>query len=250
MPISFLDRAPAGQPAPDGVRLKARQLVREFASHRYGIFKESGFRSDFMYPPFSSLPGLQAGGGGGAGPTNQSEAALLAFELAFENGTSAHELLGFDQRLEQCSFDSSSSTGLPLPGSAANCLPYLVRAPNAPSSFNLMSADPFAHAPEPRAPRAGQATAVDEALQGAKPLHWNEQLAELVSWHFCGESLAPPPPTSAEQGLTGKARASQPPAHFVHNQRPSNKQNKMCQERSALDVIRAHDDFRQPSQFR
>lgn len=260
MPISFLE-----QHQPVEARLKARQLVRELAAHRYGIFKESGFRSDFMYPPYASVAGLDAARAAqqlarwawannrsasaeGAPPHANGSLALGADPPAAgaSGGASAGasagaSLRGFDQHWQECAFDTAPASGLPASGQAANCAPYLAKLPqaatNAPLSFNLMSADPFSYvdlAPAGRAHHAHQPL----------PVQWARELAEAaggVRWHFCGDNFQPGAGAGAEPGAHQPAPAA---AWFEHNQRAANKQNKMCQERSALDVIRQSADFR------
>lgn len=269
MPISFLEEtssssssvassssAPspttAGQPQAVDVRLKARQLAREFASHRFGVFKESGFRNDLMYPPFSSLAGL------GAQPT----LARWAVPAAASNRTSgaqnasqwqpmdepqqlmeSSQLRGFDEAWNECPFDTQPSSGLPA---NAQCLPYLASTTTttatspkaAASSFNLMSSDPFAYLDGP----------AKASVASWRQLNANSE----VKWHFCGQNFAPPAHL-AEPGTPATSDGNQlrpSPVWFEHNERAPNKQNKMCQERSALDVIRSSDDFRRIQSFR
>jgi hypothetical protein len=285
MPISFLDqqqtsnnRSAGGQLQSDS-RLKARQFVREFASHRFGVFKESGFRSDFMYPPFSSVAGLGPADGqqppmGGPqrwprAPQNataagdQLEPGLQQQQLTGLGDQQQEEssaLRGFDEHFRECKFDTSPASGLPANAQAANCLPYLVRADKSIGSFNLMSADPFAYAPPPT---TAAAAGTPPSAANELPVQWAE-LAEHTKWHFCGENFANPnylpAPAAADQAAAAGGGSSSAPAlgavnshklvHYEHNQRAANKQNKMCHDRSALEVIRWSDDFRSHQQFR
>lgn len=272
MPVSFLE-----QQSPMSARLKARQLVREFAAHRYGIFKESGFRHDPMYPPFSSLAGLPA-------PLNQSRRALARAYLDLplsstgqsqnqsqsgdglgEPEVAAVNIRGFDENWNECAFETNPANGLPAGNVAMGCMPYLSKTGDSgplPSSFNLMSSNPFSYglAESAGSRQLGAAgfRQLAGASQQAQPVEWRE-LAESASWHFCGENFP------ASQPLTGSGPASgsskqlgelqqhqqggQRPsrAAFPHNQLTSNKQNVMCQERSAMEVIKASEDFRRNS---
>lgn len=214
VPISFLEqRNSAAQAAAGDARLKARQLVRELAAHRYGVFKESGFRYDYMYPPFSALAGANA-------------ASLNRSELA----APAQPIRGFDERWQTCEFDAQRASGLPAPH-AINCAPYQTGTTTQPVSFNMMSADPISYA------ELG-------ARKQPMPLEWaRDGLADGgAKWHFCGDSsnfFATTSDTAANNSTQ-----QQQQQYFAHNQLASNKQNVMCNERSALDVIRSHDDFR------
>lgn len=264
MPVSFLE-----QNAPMDARLKARQFVREFASHRYGLFKESGFRSDFAYPPFSSMPGLDASRLAasskwawlaasreptGAATSNGSVSQQSTTNNAFGNQQQQQhdeqqQLRGFDDHWQECQFETSPASGLPANAHAANCAPYLVTKPagSSSSSFNLMSADPFSYV-DVAAERPAGAQLANQSL----PVHWRE-LENSTRWHFCGENFPLSPPLAANAGQqppTPMAGAEPVVGHrttnnwFEHNQRAMNKQNRMCAERSALDVIRASEDFR------
>ena len=260
MPISFLAQS---QQAPDS-SLAARLFVREFAAHRYGLFKESGFRNDPMYPPFSSLAGFPQQSRPSWRANRTSGPASL--ELAGESPTggfnqSAREQLsgsvrGFDQNWNECSFETNAASGLPAQHALA-CAPYLARTSASSGdlaqgvSFNLMSADPFSHAElAARGRLLGQ--------QQARPVEWRE-LSESARWHFCGDQFAQP----AGRQVSGAELAKQPAlaqqqqqqqqqqvaSSFAHNQLTSNKQNVMCNERSAMDVIRSSEDFKR-TQFR
>lgn len=260
MPISFLDQQQiGGQQQEHDSRLKARQLAREFAAYRFGIFKESGFVSDFMYPPYSSVAGLPS-------PTNRSSLpseSSSSFKTSNSSTKSAEapieldQLRGFDAELRECNFETSSSSGLPTGPESAACLPYLIRAPTAPISLNLMSADPFSYGPIQQ-PASSSAVSMNSTAN-VRPIQWGERLARLTSWHFCGENFQTfneNPNGSGNKATTQQQQQQQLEqdkpnrvAHFEHNQRASNKQNKMCQERSALEVIRNSNDFRQ-TQFR
>ena len=278
MPISFLDQQQQPQQQQQAQsppkqsnrqvldsRLKARQFVREFASHRFGVFKESGFRSDFMYPAFSSVAGLsqqlEASNAGGwqrwarwmANGTQLEQAGANRSELQQEDHSGGSGTLrGFDEHFRECKFETSPASGLPANAQAANCLPYLVRADKSLSSFNLMSSDPFSYA------TAAAAASETGAAPAEPPVQWDELFAQ-TRWHFCGENFASnpsgqPAPLSAGQ----QADAYQPSSPLAnnrlvqheHNQRAANKQNKMCQEKSVLEVIRMSDDFRDHQQFR
>lgn len=228
MPISFLEQASA---LAADAKLKARLLVREFASHRYGIFKESGFRADLAYPPFASLAGLAPASAASAHQWRARLAPSLLAELAPEVNASDSRppandniVRGFDEHWAECAFDTAPTSGLPEPR-AAHCAPYLTRAPAA-ASFNLMSSDPFAYAPL--------------GPGGAEPVAQWRDVAETARWHFCGDNFPAGESQQAQQGPNKR----KPAAWFEHNQRATNKQNKMCAERSALDVIRSSDDFR------
>lgn len=276
MPISFLEpkqqsSASTGQHL--DVRLKARQLVREFASHRFGIFKESGFRNDFMYPPFVSLAGF--GSGSPSGPRSRLAAnrSLLAqaqptaivldnVDLA-ANRTGGDNVRGFDQNWNECTFDTAPGSGLPT-GKSAACLPYLAAtvAPGGEQqqanniaqqyhSFNLMSTDPFSYA---------DLAAINKLpASGSQPIEWRD-LADSARWHFCGDNF---PPATSSPGSANNSPIQTPTNNelatgreapgeaarwqrqsFAHNQLAANKQNVMCQERSAMEVIRASEDFR------
>ena len=232
MPVSFLEAAAQRQQTiADDARLKARQLVREFAAYRFGLFKESGFRGDFMYPTFSALAGAETRPNQLAGAANRTVA-----------GDEPLELRGFDANWAPCNFDASHSSGLPANAQAAQCAPYLARwagsgaAPNATNahSFNLMAADPFA-------------IGAQRPQQQEDVLHWLD-VADSAKWHFCGENFAP----TAVSGGAEQATQQQPQARaqakaFAHNEKTANKQNKLCSERSALDVIKSSDDFRATS---
>lgn len=241
MPISFLEEsAPANSnqinpnsnrnsnqmqaPSLD-VKLKARLLLREFASHRYGLFKESGFRGDPAYPPFTSLPG-QAAGGGPRAPANQrqhqrsasqweaSQAPALTWhhlnssgaQLAPDQQQAPFQMRGFDAQWNECSLETQAATGMPA-RHALECAPFLVRAncesgahargPGAADpqlqlgGFNLMSADPFSYvgAHQRHAPSGAFATAA-----ACAPLDWSELAGADGSgpkWYFCGEQFAP-----------------------------------------------------------
>lgn len=246
MPISFLEQSSSalGNPIEDS-RLKARLLVREFASHRYGIFKESGFRHDPMYPAFSSLAGLNLSAE--AAPTrsrltvNSSEQLLGA-----TNGHQAANIRGFDESWNECPFETSPASGLPT-AQAAGCAPYLTKgAHSEPLTFNLMSSDPFSYK-QTLAAAAAKST----------PLDWKD-IADGAKWHFCGENFPPAQPAGPGQPTDQGKPAGKPhpqnqqqqqqhqlannPNH-PHNQLAINKQNVMCAERSAMDVIRQSGDF-------
>lgn len=246
MPISFLeDRGELDS------KLKARQLVREFASLRYGVFKESGFRHDFMYPPFSSLAGIRAPTSSlvrqqAIGSTRHNLVQTLS-TLVEANGLSAEHnettIRGFNERWADCPFETLSSSGLPSARSIV-CAPYLSHsgAPEAaqssrhaqvPRSFNLMSSDPFAYRLAPGAAGSGPA-----------PYEYRE-LADAIGWHFCGQNFAGQPGQQANPDEPAKVE----PAWFAHNQLATNKQNIMCHERSTLDVIKSSEDFRR-TQYR
>lgn len=257
MPISFLE-----QNQPLDARLKARLLVREFASHRYGIFKESGFRSDSMYPPFASLAGLGSGPGSGRRANSSSSrtspaAAQLALVVVDNSpasaNKSAHEQLvgsirGFDEQWNECNFDTTPNSGLPTSHSII-CAPYLTRSPateqqqqqrhqTAAPSFNLMSTDPFSY------------VELGTKVTGAKfanqplPVEWRD-LADSAKWHFCGDNfpqlVEPAATANREANIESKQQQRQ---SFAHNQLATNKQNVMCNERSAMDVIKSNEDFR------
>lgn len=314
MPISFLEQSSSQSNSQQqlDVRLKARQLIREFASHRYGIFKESGFRNDFMYPPFVSLPGSGVAGssltsqrrpssGGFASLYHASNrTGLLAHALILDNVDSsqsfststnqttgaarnvnsaqnnpnnnnnnhnnnrnaATNVRGFDENWNECSFETTPANGLPTPQSTT-CLPYLARLTNGATelatpalqlnhSFNLMSTDPFSY--------VDLSSINKQSATGAQPLEWTRDLADSARWHFCGENFPLPAGlqgvNSGESGV-GQATISNgelaPPRiqrqSFAHNQLAANKQNVMCQERSAMEVIKASDDFHR-SHFR
>lgn len=262
MPISFLEH---NTPLTSDPLLKGRLLLREFASHRYGVFKESGFRSDFAYPPFASLPGLPIGV---QQPQLSTQHKLRATEF---NGTQEqqqqlhHDVRGFDENWNECSFDTSPASGLPLPH-AARCVPYLTRAPNNTqnghiSSFNLMSSDPFSYTDAWRTGGTNSRLIESLGANQALPLLWRDFApssdgSPQIKWHFCGENF---PQVSAQtQAMGSQQQLPQQEQNkkqmslsqlkesqwFEHNQRAMNKQNKMCQERSAMDVIRSHEDFR------
>lgn len=281
MPISFLEQNQPIEP-----RLKARMFVREFASHRYGIFKESGFRYDYMYPPFASLPGLTTPAGGATtgmfalrnrNKTNQqllNQQGQLALIGETSSLLSSHQtnhqnnieqlqasIRGFDEFWNECSFETSPTSGLPTSNSI-NCAPYLTKhteevgqkqsAP--PSSFNLMSTDPFSYAD--LSSREAQARITNQPL----PLEWRDlsgvsssstsSPSESVKWHFCGENFTPidnSPSgslTTNEQQLQQFSNRLQRGLNLAHNQLATNKQNVMCNERSALDIIKLSEDFR------
>ena len=313
MPISFLDQQQQQPQQPTGagaasssksisqldVRLKARQFVREFASHRYGIFKESGFRGDSMYPPFSTVAGFSAqqaqqsllvglhqfkqhnnrttapgleqllAGGEPVWPNGTAAAAAGALDTDEESATQllqAH-LRGFDEHFNECPFETSVASGLPANAQAAKCMPYLIRVPQAAStSFNLMSSDPFSYtdlrqqqqlAAAAGSGDAGVGVSSEQSIgHGTLPVQWSE-LADQARWHFCGENFPLSGSASQQQQQeqqqqhnslaqlnNGPGRKVAPMVHYEHNQRATNKQNTMCQERSALDVIRASDDFK------
>lgn len=249
MPVSFLEDRNELDP-----KLKARQLVREFASHRYGVFKESGFRHDFMYPPFSSLAGVRAPASSVARqqPLGQSRQNLVqtlstlveanAPSTTNNNNDNHNEttIRGFNERWQDCPFETVPASGLPT-GRSIACAPYLSagqatsgagQRPAAPRSFNLMSSDPFAY----KLPASG-------AGSGPLPYEYRE-LADGLAWHFCGENFGPASSAPADEPV--KAQAA---GWFAHNQLATNKQNIMCHERSTLDVIKSSDDFRR-TQYR
>lgn len=230
MPISFLEQQQSG--AQENAKLKARLLVREFASHRFGVFKESGFRNDPMYPPFASLAGLSL--------HNQST-LLQRAASRLESINSTGNIRGFDENWNECAFETSPASGLPQPQSMS-CAPYLVRAPTE-SSFNLMSADPFSY--KPVSPTRGPS-------QQQVPLSWRD-ISESAKWHFCGDNFpalngpvqlidANSKASSAAAGGNRAAQLSHP-----HNQLTINKQNIMCNERSAMDIIKQNEDFKRNS---
>ena len=237
MPISFL-----GQSYSAEAKLKARQLVREFASHRFGLFKESGFRSDPMYPTFASVAGLDAGraaAGRWAWAASALNRTSLETSSAAANETgSGSNLRGFDQNWTECQFNTSPASGLPASPQAAQCAPYLVGRPNQAQSisFNLMSSDPFSYAD---LSQLRQASLASQPL----PLQWRE-LAEAAKWHFCGDNFAATTAASGQQQQVAGGSPASPAPWFEHNQRATNKQNKMCAERSALEVIKSSEDFR------
>lgn len=303
MPISFLEQNPT---VPIETRLKARQFVREFASLRYGVFKESGFRNDYTYPPFSSVPGLTAsvasqgssgssstGSGSRSGrwawltgssqeqPQPQRTNNVLSHQLNGRTFGSTIEfvaagnasapattptLRGFDDQWQECTFDASPESGLPATAHAAACAPYLIasgstgtgaqQSQQQPMSFNLMSSDPFSYLD-----LSAQRSASAALAQQPAPLCWRD-IAEQTKWHFCGENFAAPialvnsnnnigtnglHANSISGLVTSSAQQQQPIWLAEHNQRAINKQNRLCAERSALDVIRASDDFRRSS---
>lgn len=254
MPISFLERnesAPlSGEPKQQqqqqhqqrhqlqDPKLKARLLAREFAAHRYGLFKESGFRNDFMYPPFASLAGLSLAGAG----KQRLNRTLLAGESTSATDWPAElTLKGFDADWNECAFDTQPASGLPT-SQAAGCVAYLTRVgpPSSsssagvsqPQSFNLMSADPFSHAD--LSARFGQ--------QQQRPLEWRE-LADSIKWHFCGDNFAAPASNGDQTTATGTI-VNRHQESYAHNQQANNKQNVLCQERSAMEVIKASEDFK------
>jgi len=305
MPISFLEEPQVDE------KLRARQFVREFASHRWGLFKESGFRSDYMYPPFSSLAGLPSGvskwrwsnasaDAPPLGPGYQNHSGAFLVEQLDEvgqqhqGGGAADEpsgvgayLRGFDDQWRECKFETSSQSGLPAVN-AQNCLPYLAvghqrqqqsragqqgreQQQQQQQSFNLMSADPFSYsAPALSANLDSSSSAAFQLPPSSQPqpqqhqalpaslAHWR-QLAESASWHFCGENF---PALSQNQLANGgqqqmqqlqqtqqqqslmDAQQSRQSNWFEHNQRTANKQNKLCHERSAFDIIKSSDDFK------
>lgn len=299
MPISFLE-----QNLPIEPRLKARMFVREFASHRYGIFKESGFRYDYMYPPFASLPGLPTSGtaagvsalrnnnsnsNSNRNKTNllnqQGQLALIVEQASQQqhnaSGSQANSneqlqasIRGFDEFWNECGFETSPASGLPTSNSI-NCSPYLTKPSTAegfgsrqqsssassPYSFNLMSTDPFSYAD--LSSREAQARLTSQPL----PVEWRDLSAsssasggsssDSVKWHFCGENFPLLDPSAASSSSSASASASslltneqqfnnraQKGQNLAHNQLATNKQNVMCNERSALDVIRLSEDFR------
>lgn len=297
MPISFLEQQTLD------VRLKARLLVREFASLRYGIFKESGFRSDFMYPPFASLPGVPQARATLKPPSNSNNrsSSTPQFALILDNtmsssssgvdpptlnqteaglaisGDSSSLIRGFDQHWRECNFDTAPSSGLPTQNSI-NCAPYLTKTTptnsnaadqqqqqqqRAPLSFNLMSADPFSYADSQT---AGDNRKHELDGQVLEPIEWRDLAAnDAAKWHFCGQNFVAPAnsllatsdpssssslsfgslPTASEQVKVQQRSQQQQQLHsFVHNQLATNKQNVMCNERSALEVIKSSDDFR------
>lgn len=223
-------------------KLKARALWRELAAYRYGIFKESGFRHDPLYPPFASTPGFatpadRPDATEDNGNDNDSLRPPLD-NLLFASRAGLFAVAGFDESLGECGFETAPSSGLPL-AKSANCLPLFVEARNesarpvhALQSLNLMNADPFLWLPAAHKPALVAASA---------------QLLDAVSFHFCGQNLANI--GRQQQPTSGHSKAPQS-AHFEHNSRAQNKQNLMCGERSALDVIRSHDDFKSPPQSR
>lgn len=294
MPISFLEQNQAIEP-----RLKARMFVREFASHRYGIFKESGFRYDYMYPPFASLPGLPTAVAGistvfqrnnrnKTNPLNQQgQLALIGEQANYyqqqhnvsaggqqtnsnNNDQLQASIRGFDEFWNECSFETSPASGLPTSNSI-NCSPYLTKQATETGSsgsgnkqqqsglstgpsFNLMSTDPFSYAD--LSSREAQARLTNQPL----PVEWRDlsggtssasvgsSSSESVKWHFCGENfplLDPSMMTSSmlthEQQFNNRLQKGQ---NLAHNQLATNKQNVMCNERSALDVIKSSEDFR------
>lgn len=239
LPITFLeDRNELD------AKLKARQLVREFASYRYGLFKESGFRHDFMYPPFSALAGLRAPAWSPQQPQSSARPNLVhtlstLVEQVYADQTNETATRGFDPRWQECPFETSPGSGLPSARAQA-CAPFLSRNSSQagpvrqPRSFNLMAADPFAY---------GTPTSTGSGIQ---PLEYRD-LAESVSWHFCGQNFASQASAAGQNDEPASTKPSR--AEFVHNQLATNKQNILCHERSALEVIRSSDDFRQ-TQYR
>lgn len=269
MPISFLEQ---NQQSID-VKLKARQLIREFASHRYGIFKESGFRYDPMYPPFSSLAGLANANYNqsfSSSFSRQQHEHRLKARAAYMTATDSTGLVanqsnnsaelnirGFDENWQECSFETNPASGLPTQ-SSMNCVPYLCKANTdnitnnnlsqssgnfqAPPSLNLMSTDPFSYGTG------------SNAKQQQQPVEWRD-LADSTKWHFCGDNFAPSSELLSSFGNTGGRLSSaasdlqqqQKANHiksFPHNQLTTNKQNIMCHERSAMEVIKSSEEFR------
>lgn len=251
MPISLLETT-----SQLDVKLKARLLMREFASHRFGLFKESGFRSDPMYPPFSSLPGHPAqqqakSPQSRARPQNSWSASMQLDATSLVNqsagGGPSLQMRGFDPQWNECSFDTMPANGLPA-GHALQCAPFLVRPDNwsasgaEPSSFNLMSSDPFSYL-------AAGASNHFRAGEQAAPLEWRDLASAPdnssgAQWHFCGDQFQWPSPLGRAANLSRPPPAGSQAARHPHNQLALNKQNIMCNERSAMDVIRASDDFR------
>lgn len=256
MPISFLE-----QTSQLDARLKARQLVREFASHRFGVFKESGFRNDPMYPPFVSLPGFGLApaeakrrpltGGNRTLVLAQPQPSALILDNAEQfaaNQSAARRgagaaVRGFDEHWNPCAFETTPANGLPV-GQAATCLPYLARTAESGQqqqhSFNLMSTDPFSLLDLAAINRPPIAS-------GTQPLEWRD-LADSARWHFCGDNFPVTSPLEpAGSGSAGPQPAELAPRlqrqSFAHNQLAANKQNVMCQERSAMEIIKASDDF-------
>lgn len=291
MPISFLEQNQPIEP-----RLKARMFVREFASHRYGIFKESGFRYDYMYPPFACLPGLTVPASGttvfalrNRNKTNQllnqqGQLALIGETnsshqmMQPHNGSNASSggqmnqnnieqlqasIRGFDEFWNECSFETSTNSGLPTSNSI-NCAPYLTKQTeqevgqkqsSQPSSFNLMSSDPFSYTD--LSSREAQARITNQPL----PLEWRDLSgggsssssssagSESVKWHFCGENFTPIDNSPSGSLTTNEQQQQfsnrpQRGLNLAHNQLATNKQNVMCNERSALDIIKLSEDFR------
>lgn len=239
MPISFLEQ----RNQPLDPKLKARLLVREFASYRYGIFKESGFRADPMYPPFSSLAGLPAAAA--RRPLNRTHLNLVeGASLGNQSGASGEQpqanIAGFDEHWNECSFDTQPQSGLPA-AHALNCAPFFTRSSPQPSagSFNLMSADPFSHVE--RDPNQAS-----QLANQAQPIEWRD-LADSARFHFCGDNF--PPAATPSPGGGEPASGAAHKQSFSHNQLATNKQNVMCNERSAMEVIKSNDDFRR-SPFR
>lgn len=261
MPISFLE---SNQNNQIDVKLKGRLLMREFASHRYGLFKESGFRSDPMYPPFSSLPGhptaTQTGskqhqsGKSKVGQNSWSPSMQLDATTLMVNQSSPNiQLRGFDPQWNECPFDTTPSNGLPA-SHALQCYPYLVRPaganenwPNGElSSFNMMSSDPFSYVE-----LVGPTVSHYRSGEVASPIEWRDLVSgsgdnsSSPKWHFCGEQFTSSPSSSRPQVPIGgqQARLSNQ-SYRHHNQLALNKQNIMCNERSAMDIIRLSEDFR------
>lgn len=304
MPITFLEEASSSAPTDSSSataerideRLRARQFVREFASHRWGLFKESGFRSDYMYPPFSALAGLPATKWNSTGSNADSQPYLAYYNQSTEqqqqqqqldeqqqqqqnSDASQQTLRGYDDLWRECKFETSTSSGLPLVN-AQNCLPYLTGTSTMAAavasaaststsansqSFNLMSADPFSYSHQQSTSSADPNIAFQlpngARLPPPSVAQWR-QLADTARWHFCGENFAststmPAAAAAAHSSRLQMANAAQQQQQqnelqaasrqanwFEHNQRSLNKQNKLCHERSAFDVIKSSDDFR------
>lgn len=268
MPISFLEQdtnsnGNGNEKQSNDPRLKARLLVREFASHRYGLFKESGFRNDFMYPPFASLAGLSLSSQRTNLFPNRTMSSGDDHQQQTANGSASgvgsgndwladYSLRGFDSDWNECSFDTQPESGLPT-SQSAGCLPYLTRlsptqSDKSSSSFNLMSADPFSHA---------DLSARFVQQQQQRPVEWRE-LADSVKWHFCGDNFATPAqlrstPVSNDLTVAAAATTTQSGTNqnrqesYAHNQLANNKQNVLCQERSAMEIIKASEDFKRPT---
>lgn len=311
MPISFLEEQPQVEE-----RLRARQFVREFASHRWGVFKESGFRSDPMYPAFSGLAGLSLDGGAASLALLQARSAslqrrnasvpaadYLLWALSNNLNQSASEQLvldeqrqqelggansgpttasfkGFDDQWNECRFETAPSSGSPA-ANAQKCLPFLVSNSNEAQaaseqqqqqqhSFNLMSADPFSYASQSMATQNsnsdGLTPSLEPNLQLAAKLpasltNWR-QLASSARFYFCGENFPAPAANQLPASGVGASGSNvnqlqhqqqnqiQPQLQAgkqmeqQHKQSTVNKQNKLCHERSALEVIKSSNDFR------
>lgn len=210
-----------------------------------------------MYPTFASLPGLSAATSNATLAlrnknktliNQQVQLALIAENQQQQvNQTNHHpdqpqaSVRGFDELWNECSFDTSPASGLPT-GASTNCAPYLTKVNTVDGfkpagsghSFNLMSADPFSYAD--LSSREAQARLTNQPL----PVEWRDLAGSgasesSVKWHFCGENFVP---------LSDSEISNRPQrAHLAHNRLATNKQNIMCNERSALEVIKLSDDF-------